>query len=167
MKGIEVYHMSALNDVLTSQASEETAVNNVESMESKLSVSAEDVKTGVVEAKVEKKKEQVAGERLINLIKELVAEHLEGRAPSLPFIAKRLGISGRTIQRRLAEEETSFQKLVDDVRQDQALVWVKNGDLTPAEMAFRLGFSQSSSFHRAFKQWTGRSFSQFRVSADV
>ena len=117
-------------------------------------------------APVEKAKEIAGGEKLIAVIKKLVAGHLEGRAPSLPFIAKNLGISGRTIQRRLAEEETSFQKLVDDVRQDQALVWVKNGDLTPAEMAFRLGFSQSSSFHRAFKQWTGRSFSQFRNSND-
>ena len=118
----------------------------------------------VAVAPVEKAKEIAGGEKLIAVIKNLVAGHLEGRAPSLPFIAKNLGISGRTIQRRLAEEETSFQKLVDDVRQDQALVWVKNGDLTPAEMAFRLGFSQSSSFHRAFKQWTGRSFSQFRNS---
>ncbi len=70
-------------------------------------------------------------------------------------IARRLGMTARSLQRRLKDDGVSFQTLRDETRQKLAEGYLKEG-LTFAEISFLLGFSEPSAFFRAFKRWTGR-----------
>jgi AraC-like DNA-binding protein len=92
---------------------------------------------------------------------ERARHHLVGvladGTPSLEGLAKYLGVSGRTLQRRLGEEGTTFQHLLDTLRRGQALKLLDDGDLSVGEVAERLGFADSATFRRAFKRWTGAS----------
>lgn len=75
--------------------------------------------------------------------------------PSLETVAQRMGITPRALRRQLSEERASFRDIVDDVRMQTALPMVANPNLTFTEIAFLLGFSDPSPFHRAFKRWKG------------
>lgn len=77
--------------------------------------------------------------------------------PSLAAVARRLGLGGRTLQRRLRDKQCTFRGLVDDVRRECALAQLADGDVSVAEVAFSLGFSDASAFHHAFRRWTGSS----------
>lgn len=70
-------------------------------------------------------------------------------------IAKRLGISERTLRRQLARHGTALRELVDDARRERADALLASGK-TVKEVAFELGFSEPSAFSRAYKRWTGR-----------
>ncbi|HEX4448866.1 MAG TPA: AraC family transcriptional regulator ligand-binding domain-containing protein [Polyangiaceae bacterium] len=76
--------------------------------------------------------------------------------------ARHLGTTGRTLQRRLREEGTSFQEVLDEVRRDVALGQMRAKRQSIDEVAFVLGFEKSSSFQRAFKRWTGLTPVEFR-----
>jgi AraC-like DNA-binding protein len=76
--------------------------------------------------------------------------------------ARYLSTTGRTLQRRLREEGTSFQEVLDEVRRDVALAQMRAQRQSIDEVAFVLGFEKSSSFHRAFKRWTGLTPVEFR-----
>jgi AraC-like DNA-binding protein len=91
-----------------------------------------------------------------------VAELLRSGDPSLDATAARLGTSRRTLQRRLAEEGTSHQDLVDGVRRDLALRWLPDTRMAITEVAYLLGFSEPAAFHRAFKRWTGQTPAEYR-----
>ncbi|KFA86971.1 AraC family transcriptional regulator [Archangium violaceum] len=78
-------------------------------------------------------------------------------------IAARLHMSKRTLQRRLEEGGLSFQELVDRVRAEKARALVCEAHLALAEVAFRLGFSDVSSFSRSFRRWTGVSPGRYRL----
>ena len=69
-------------------------------------------------------------------------------------MASELGMTSRTLQRRLKDDGTSFQDLRDEVRRELADHYL-DGELSIAEISFLLGFSQPSAFFRAFKRWTG------------
>jgi len=74
---------------------------------------------------------------------------------SVAVAARELGMSRRGLQRRLAERGTSFRELFRSVRHDLAMRLLDRHDLRISEAADLLGFSEVSSFSRAFKQWTG------------
>jgi len=76
------------------------------------------------------------------------------RAVDIDAIAKQLAVSRRTMQRRLAEQSTSFNAVLDRARQHTAVRLVRKG-VAPATIAFVVGFADVSAFHRAFKRWTG------------
>lgn len=88
-------------------------------------------------------------------IKNIIRLQIVDGDPSLSNIANELGSSERTIQRRLKEHNLSFMETYNEVRKDIACNLLKNNQLTIAEVAFITGFSETSSFHRAFKKWTG------------
>ena len=77
-------------------------------------------------------------------------------------MAKQLHLSARTLQRRLAEHHTTFQDAVDAVRSELARQYLKDPRLGVSEVAFRLGYSDLSTFDRAFKRWTGMTPREFR-----
>ncbi|MFY0539064.1 helix-turn-helix transcriptional regulator [Nannocystis pusilla] len=79
--------------------------------------------------------------------------------------AKRLGMSQRTLQRRLQDAGRSFQDLFDDVRRELALRHLAAGNLTICEIANRVGFTDLRAFYRAFKRWTGTAPGQYRAHA--
>lgn len=72
-------------------------------------------------------------------------------------IARRMGISRQTLFRRLHEEGTTFEKLLDELRHKMALNYINGGRVSVNEIAYLVGFSQPAAFSRAFKRWTGKS----------
>jgi AraC-like DNA-binding protein len=94
-------------------------------------------------------------EEFIDRVRRHVAEGLPDGAPSVQTVAQGLGMSGRSLQRRLQEEGHSFSALVDEVRLRLARLHVAQPDASLAETAFLLGFSEQSAFTRAFRRWTG------------
>jgi AraC-like DNA-binding protein len=85
------------------------------------------------------------------------------RFPPAGAIASELGFSLRTLHRRLAEDGLSYQSIVDDMRQTVATELLENTHLGIEQIAERVGFADAVSFRKAFKKWTGRSPSDFRV----
>jgi AraC-like DNA-binding protein len=72
----------------------------------------------------------------------------------LDGVARRLGMTPRSLQRRLKDEGTVFQTVRDEMRRELADQYLKKG-MSLAEISFLLGFSEPSAFFRAFKRWTG------------
>lgn len=98
-------------------------------------------------------------------LRHLIAEALQNGVPELPALARSLGMSERSLRRRLDELGTSFRDVLDAVRKELALNHVKDRRLSLSEVAFLLGFSEPSTFHRAFKRWTGDTPAAFRARA--
>ncbi len=86
------------------------------------------------------------------------------RLPSLGEIAGRLALSPSTLRRRLAQEATSYQELKDAVRRDAAIAGLAEGREPIADLAARLGFSEDTAFHRAFRRWTGTTPGAYRYA---
>lgn len=95
-------------------------------------------------------------------IKNIIRLQIVDGDPSLSNIANELGSSERTIQRRLKAHNLSFMDTYNDVRKNIACNLLQNKELTIAEVAFITGFSETSSFHRAFKKWTGVTPQKYR-----
>jgi AraC-like DNA-binding protein len=74
-------------------------------------------------------------------------------------------MSVRSLSRRLTEEGTTFRGLVDSVRHELAVARLRDPEVNLAEIAFLLGYSESSAFHRAFKRRTGVTPLEFRREA--
>lgn len=97
------------------------------------------------------------GERVREVLRALLARG----DVAVELAAEALGMSPRTLQRKLREEGLSFSTLVDEGRCELAKEALK-GSASLAEIALRLGFSDQSAFHRAFVRWTGRTPGDFR-----
>ena len=82
--------------------------------------------------------------------------------PTQSTVARAVGLSARTLHRRLAEAGTSFEKLLDETRRELAAEYVRRTDYSVGEVAYLLGFAETSSFNRAFRRWNGKSPSEFR-----
>lgn len=102
------------------------------------------------------------GLTLSEQIKSMLRLMLNQQIPSSELIADKLGISVRTLQRKLNEEDTSYKEVLNELRQELALHYVKNSTLNFDIIATKLGFSEPRSFYRSFKKWTGLTASQFR-----
>ncbi len=80
-------------------------------------------------------------------------------------MARRLAVSTRPLQRRLNEEGTSFQAVLNATRESLARHYLVNGGLAAGEIAFLLGYEEPSSFYRAFHNWTGQTPERVRAEA--
>ncbi|UQA63079.1 AraC family transcriptional regulator [Polyangium aurulentum] len=85
-----------------------------------------------------------------------IERRLTDGTPRLEDIARDLDVPPRMLRRRLQGEGTTFARVVDDVRRRLALKMTADPSLSLGEIAFLLGFSEPSAFHRAFRRWTGR-----------
>ena len=99
---------------------------------------------------------------LVTRVKRAIIEELPSGSPAEEKIARRVFVSGRTLQRRLAEEDTSFRQLVLEARRELAEKYISDKNMPLAEISYMLGFSDASSFSRAFKSWTGDPPAVFR-----
>lgn len=95
------------------------------------------------------------GEATTDAVRRLLATELGEGQPTLEQIAPRLHMSPRTLHRRLEDEGTSFRQVLNEVRRELAARHLIERRLAIGEIAFLLGFSEPSAFHRAFKRWTG------------
>lgn len=88
-------------------------------------------------------------------VRERIAAELRGGTPTVEVVASRLRMSPRTLHRRLAEAGTSFGAELEALRRGLAERYLSNPEISIAEVAFLLGYSEPRAFHRAFKSWTG------------
>ncbi|NMO23072.1 helix-turn-helix transcriptional regulator, partial [Pyxidicoccus fallax] len=95
----------------------------------------------------------VAG--FVQRVRDAIRASLREGPPQVGEVAQQLHVSLRTLQRRLAEHGTAFQDEVDAVRRELAFQYLKDPHLGVSEVAFLLGYSELSTFDRAFKRWTG------------
>jgi AraC-like DNA-binding protein len=105
---------------------------------------------------------QTEPEDLLEAVRCRVREGTHGRLPSIDAVAHALAMSPRTLQRKLSAQGTTYQELVTEVRKDLARQHLTDSRLSISEIAFLLGFSDVSTFHRAFKRWTQQTPSAFR-----
>lgn len=106
-------------------------------------------------------------ERLSDKINRYLVSNAYLGVLSLEDTAANFNISPRTLQRRLKQENFSFQELADNARQDLSVQALKSGGYPVKEIAYMLGYNELSAFSRAFKRWTGVSPYNYRVKGPV
>jgi len=99
---------------------------------------------------------------LTERIRRILRRHLAEDLPSLEDIGHQLAMTPQTLRRRLHEEGRGFREIKDDLRRDAAIEYLARPELTLPEIAALLGFSEASTFHRAFKGWTGAAPGEYR-----
>ena len=91
-----------------------------------------------------------------------IVEKLPDGPPSQQQIADALHVSNRTLQRKLKSEGTSFMDLLQDTRLQLARKYLRQPSRSVVETSYLLGFSEPSTFSRAFKRWTGMAPAEYR-----
>jgi len=99
--------------------------------------------------------ELAPGDGLVAQVRAQVLSTLKQGPLAAPAVAAEMGVTRRTLTRRLRQQGTTFTALVEDVRRGAALHYLASTDHTVEDIAFLLGFSESSAFVRAFKRWQG------------
>jgi AraC-like DNA-binding protein len=100
--------------------------------------------------------------RISMQVRSKIIEQLPDGLPKQEYVAEKLNVSLRSLQRKLKEEETSFKGLLEDTRQSLARQYLREHHRSIGEITYLLGFSEPSNFTRAFKRWTGKTPAEFR-----
>jgi AraC-like DNA-binding protein len=95
-------------------------------------------------------------------VQRALASRVAGGDTRIESVGREFGMSARTLQRRLADEGLSYQKLLDDARKVAAGRHLAESTLAIGEIAYLLGYSEATAFHRAFKRWYGATPEAFR-----
>lgn len=88
-------------------------------------------------------------------VRQEVYVRLGNQTPTMATVAQDLGVSTRTLRRRLLERRTSYHEILDSVRRQLADELLADPERKLSEIAFLLGYSDASAFHRAYLRWTG------------
>ena len=104
---------------------------------------------------------ETSGNRVRRLVAAALADG-SGASATLAAAAAELHMSERSLQRRLADEGLTFDGLLEEVRREMAVRYLSDRKVAIAEVAYLLGYSEPSAFHRAFKRWTGKTPSEIR-----
>lgn len=99
------------------------------------------------------------------LVHAALLKLLPAGTASAPTVAKELALSVRTLQRRLSLESTTFQAILRDTRESLARHYLTNSTMSAAEIAYLLGYDDTTSFYRAFHTWTGQTPELTRIDA--
>jgi AraC-like DNA-binding protein len=99
---------------------------------------------------------------IVERVRTAMGEALRGGDPSFGTISKQLGMSARTLQRRLKEQRVAYHELLDEMRRELAMRYLQESELAICEVAYLLGFSDATAFHRAFRRWTGATPGEYR-----
>lgn len=103
-----------------------------------------------------------AANEVVEDVQKAITSELSGGDPSIDRIGKKLAMSQRTLQRRLADAGTSYAAILDAVRLDWAKAYLGQPGIALCEVSWLLGFSEQSAFNRSFKRWTGLSPGRYR-----
>ncbi len=95
-------------------------------------------------------------------IRAIISKEYGNNFPDFQVICEKLNMTPQTLRRRLKDGNTSYQEIKDSIRKDASIYYLSKPDLSIDEIAMLMGFSEASSFHRAFKKWTGKTPSSFR-----
>ena len=105
---------------------------------------------------------EISAYKLIADIKKLITSALPSGIPRIELVCDQLGLSKRSLNRRLSESGHNFRMLVSESQREVSEDLLKNTAHSVGEIAFQTGFSEQSAFNRAFKRWTGFSPAEFR-----
>jgi AraC-like DNA-binding protein len=95
-------------------------------------------------------------------VKSALKHLLAGQRPSIQNVARQLGLSSRTLQRRLTDGGVTFQQMVEEARRELAHHYLGQSSLELNEIAYLLGYEDTNSFFRAFRHWEGNSPGEWR-----
>jgi len=98
----------------------------------------------------------------MEVIKGYILKTLTDHVPEIEEAAQHLGLSVRSMQRKLQEHGTSFSQVLDAIRKEMALTYLRQTQNSVLYISDRLGFSEQSAFQRAFKRWTGMTPRRYR-----
>jgi AraC-like DNA-binding protein len=115
----------------------------------------------------EQLREQKEEDSFVALVRRAIQDRLTGQRPSMDVISEALHMSPRTLQRRLQETGSSFQRVLDEARHSMARYYLSNSVLELNEAAYLLGFEDPNSFGRAFRNWEGMPPSNWRETHRV
>ncbi|MFN3199696.1 MAG: AraC family transcriptional regulator ligand-binding domain-containing protein [Bradymonadia bacterium] len=104
---------------------------------------------------------------IIGQVERLLLSRLPSGTPTLEEMARDMGVSPRTLRRRLQATNTRYSEVLDRVRQHEAQAQLKGGRATVAEVAWQLGYSDASAFTRAFRRWFGVAPGVFARTGEV
>lgn len=110
----------------------------------------------------ERLKRLAIAETFSGRVQQIMGPQLHGNTLTIVDTATRLGVPEWTLRRKLKEEGTSFQLLLDAMRKDLALGYMKDSEQSLGEIAYILGFSTPGAYQRAFKRWTGMTPGDYR-----
>lgn len=105
---------------------------------------------------------EIGANQLANEIKALIKDALPSGIPSKSKIGRHIGMSERTLTRRLSANGVTFRALIESTQQEISKSLLSQSDQSIGEIAFQAGFSEQSAFNRAFKRWTNQSPTDFR-----
>lgn len=106
--------------------------------------------------------EAMTSESFTGIVQQKLYQAIPSGCFTIEDIAASLGISSRTLQRNLTAEGTKFNQELQNVQKILAFSYLKNPEMTTEDVAYLLGYSEVSSFSRAFKKWTGKTISEYR-----
>ena len=92
----------------------------------------------------------------VSIVRQSMVNLVKPEFPTIEQVASHLNISARTLQRRLKEEGYSYKELIDELRKEFAISYLKRRDLSISEIAYLLSYAEASAFSRSFKRWTGK-----------
>ena len=104
-----------------------------------------------------------SGTRVTHQVRQVLCRLLPQGEPKRETVAQALLLSERTLQRRLQDEGTSYQHLLDDTRRELAGQYLGQANLTLLEISYLLGFSDPSNFFRAFRRWFDTTPGEYRA----
>ena len=94
---------------------------------------------------------------LVFEVQQLITNLLPSGQPKIDAVAQELGMSSRTLTRRLAEAGVTYKGLLDEVRRKLALQYLRDKRISFKQVAYLLGYSEVSAFYHAFRRWVGSS----------
>lgn len=105
---------------------------------------------------------EISSIKIVTDVATLIKDALPGGIPSIFQIGKHMGMSSRTLTRRLSEAGITFRDLIRQTQEKMSKDLLRNSSDSVGEIAFQTGFSEQSAFSRAFKRWTGKSPVEYR-----
>ena len=98
----------------------------------------------------------------VTIVKQSIINLVKPQFPTIEQVAANLNLSVRTLQRRLKEEGLTYKMVLDELKRQFAIDYLKNKELSVKEVAYLLDYAEPSSFTRSFKRWTGHSPKKYR-----
>jgi AraC-like DNA-binding protein len=109
-------------------------------------------------------KERRTTQSVLGQVKWVLKRLLAGSRPDLVMVAKELGMSDRTLQRRITAEGSTFRQILNETRQELVRQYLGNASVEINEAAFLVGYEDPNSFYRAFRSWEGKTPAEWRVA---
>ena len=105
---------------------------------------------------------EITPNKIARDVENLIKDALPSGIPGITQLGEHMGMSNRTLTRRLSEAGITFRNLVKKTQEEISKDLLRNSSRSIGEIAFQTGFSEQSAFNRAFKRWTGQSPVEFR-----